>query len=214
MTYFTVTFPCTVTANVHFFTLYVILSAKCMVYHPYLIADMSWLCTGWVKGRWREGPRMSDGWRPCGQDSLLLGFHLRGKQLHISENILSETSVYCTNVLEKPAYVSSMSLQKNGNIYRLHCVTSQKTSVLMLITMECYSSYRGLMFTNGLHHVYVCVCVCVHTHIVTATVEQNKRKSLEGNFNSYLSVQSTQQFSFCLYAAKQKENYTEDCTIY
>jgi len=70
---------------------------------------------------------MSDGRWSGGQDSLLLGFHLRGKQLHISENILSETSVYCTNVLEKPADVSSMCLQKNGNIYRLHCVTCQKT---------------------------------------------------------------------------------------
>jgi hypothetical protein len=95
VTYFIVTFPCTVTANVHFFTLYVIQSAKCAVFRPYLIADMSWLCTGWVEGRWREGPRMSDRWRPGGQDSLLLGFHLRGKQLHISENILSETNVYC-----------------------------------------------------------------------------------------------------------------------
>ena len=58
------------------------------------------------------------------------------------------------------------------------------------------------------------VCVRAHTHIVTATVEQSKRKSLEGNFNSYLSIQSAQQFSFCLYAAKQKENYSENCIIY
>jgi len=96
---------------------------------------------------------MSDGRRPGGQDSLLLGFHLWGKQLHISENILSETSVCYTNVLQKPADVSNMCLQKNGNIYRQHCVTSQKTSGLTFITTECYGSYRGLMFTNGLYHV-------------------------------------------------------------
>jgi hypothetical protein len=55
---------------------------------------------------------------PSGHDSLLLGFHLWGNQLLISEHTLLETNGSGTNVLEKPADVSSRCLQRNDNIYQ------------------------------------------------------------------------------------------------
>jgi len=99
---------------------------------------------------------MGDG--PVDKTACCWGFTCGTNSCTSVKNILSETSVYYTHVLEKPA--TAACLQKNGNIYRLHCVTSQRTSVLIFITTECYGSYGGLMFTNGLYHV----CVCVHAY--------------------------------------------------
>jgi hypothetical protein len=62
----------------------------CKVFHTNLIVDMSRLCTRWVEGRWWERARMPNRWWTRGHNSLLLGFHLRGNQLHIRENTLSE----------------------------------------------------------------------------------------------------------------------------
>jgi len=129
-----------------------------MVFCPYLIADMSWLCTGWVKGGRREGPRMSDGWRPCGQDSLLLGFHLQGKQLHISENILSETSVYCTNVLETPADVSSVSPKGWQQLQAALYHVPEKISLHI-----CHNRMLQLIQSTDVYK-WIIPCVCARTH--------------------------------------------------